>query len=64
MNSDKLRNKNGNYEDKIKDRLKNLSINWVTFEEIIESQFENFKSLDITNFDDAKKVWEQLKNYL
>lgn len=64
LESINLRNRDGNYESKIKDRFKNLSINWVTFEDIIESQFEELNRLDITKFDDAEKAWVRLKTYL
>lgn len=46
---------------RFEDILPNLELNWITFEDLIEAEFEDEKRLDITNYKQAEKIWIKLR---
>jgi hypothetical protein len=46
--------------DFIRNRLKSLSLNWVTYEDVFEILYPDLKYLDITKLEDAELIWNKI----
>lgn len=46
---------------RFEDILSSLELNWITFEDLIEIEFEDEKNLDITDYNQAEKIWRKLR---
>ncbi|QNO14160.1 hypothetical protein HYG86_04930 [Alkalicella caledoniensis] len=55
----KTRDNNWQYPTSLEERLNHLTLNWVTFEDLIELELNNpnIKGLNLTKLDDAKILW-------
>ncbi len=50
-----------NHSYEIEKSLNKLTMNWITFEDLIEIEFDDVKNLDITNYSQAEKIWNRIR---
>lgn len=58
LSLDSKRYNNFEYPISLEKRLDGLTLNWITYEELLEIEYEDLHNIDITNRDVAYKVWK------